>query len=73
MVRLAFSPIEAEAHAALNGLVVASDLGSIHLECESDSKELIQSIKGNIQNGRWTIYPILAAIKEKSRLFGSCS
>ncbi|XP_016648201.1 PREDICTED: LRR receptor-like serine/threonine-protein kinase GSO2 [Prunus mume] len=71
--RLACSPIEAEAHAALNGLEVASDLGSIHLECESDSKELVQSIKGNIQSGGWTIYPILAAIKEKCRWFDSCS
>ncbi|PQQ04780.1 uncharacterized protein Pyn_11190 [Prunus yedoensis var. nudiflora] len=68
-VRLASSPIEAEAHAALNGLEVASDLGNIHLECESDSRELIQSIKGNICRGRWTIYPILTALKEKSRWF----
>ncbi|XP_020411141.1 uncharacterized protein LOC18790564 [Prunus persica] len=72
-VRLATSPIEAEAQAALYGLVVASDLGNVHLECESDSRELILSVKGNIQKGRWTIYPILAALKEKCRIFGSCS
>ncbi|KAL6269322.1 hypothetical protein ACE6H2_026233 [Prunus campanulata] len=72
-VSLASSPIEAEAHAALHGLVVASELGIVHLECESDSKELIQSVKGNIQKGRWTIYPILVALKEKCRRFGSCS
>ncbi|XP_008237339.1 PREDICTED: uncharacterized protein LOC103336080 [Prunus mume] len=72
-VRLPSSPIEAEAHAALYGLMVASDLGNVHLECESDSKELIQSVKGNIQKGRWTIYPTLAALKEKCRIFGSCS
>ncbi|CAL9013279.1 unnamed protein product [Prunus brigantina] len=71
--RLASSPIEAEAFAALHGLEVASDLGCIRLECESDSKELVQSVRGHIQKGKWKIYPILAALKEKSRLFGSCN
>ncbi|XP_016652183.1 PREDICTED: uncharacterized protein LOC107881825 [Prunus mume] len=71
--RLASSPIEAEAFAALHGLEVASDLGCIHLECESDSKELVQSVSGCFQKGKWTIYPILAALREKSRLFGSCN
>ncbi|VVA24170.1 Hypothetical predicted protein [Prunus dulcis] len=72
-VRLASSSVEAEAQAALYGLVVASDLGNVHLECEFDSRELILSVKGNIQKGRWTIYPFLAALKEKCRIFGSCS
>ncbi|KAH0976433.1 hypothetical protein GBA52_026152, partial [Prunus armeniaca] len=71
--RLASSPIEAKAYAALYGLMVASDLGNVHLEFESDSKELIQSVKGNIQKGRWTIYPTLAALKEKCRIFCSYS
>ncbi|CAL9007242.1 unnamed protein product [Prunus brigantina] len=72
-VRLASSPIEAEAFAAVHGLMVASHLGPVQLECESDSRELIQSVKGITQNCRWSIYPILAALKEKCGLFGSCS
>lgn len=63
----------AEAHAALLGLTVASELGNIPLDCESDSRELIQSVNGIIQNCRWSIYPILAALKEKCGWFSSCS
>ncbi|CAL8119516.1 unnamed protein product [Prunus armeniaca] len=58
MVRLAFSPIEAEAHAALNGLVVASDLGSIHLDN-----------KGKKQTIRFLLLEVdAAALEEKRRM-----
>ncbi|CAL2231025.1 unnamed protein product [Prunus armeniaca] len=37
------------------------------------SKELVQSVKGNILKGRWMIYPILSAIQRKCSNFNSCS
>ncbi|CAL8162188.1 unnamed protein product [Prunus armeniaca] len=46
--RLAASAIEAEAHAALSGVYLATQMGISHAVFESDSKELVQSVKGHI-------------------------
>ncbi|CAL2265283.1 unnamed protein product [Prunus armeniaca] len=46
--RLAASAIEAEAHAALSGVHLATQMGISHAVFESDSKELVQSVKGHI-------------------------
>lgn len=71
--RLTSSVIEVEAHAALRGLSLANEVGCTRLEVESDSKELILSVKGNIQKGSWILYPILVAIREKCKFFHFCS
>ncbi|CAL9028853.1 unnamed protein product [Prunus brigantina] len=48
VTRLASSAIEAEAHAALKGVKLAAERGFPNVVFESDSKELVQSVKGNI-------------------------
>ncbi|BFG15021.1 hypothetical protein CerSpe_012940 [Prunus speciosa] len=71
--RLAASAIEAGAHAALNGVHLAAQMGISHVVFESDSKELVQSVKGHIQKSIWTIFPILAAIRRACSGFSSYS
>ncbi|CAL8989249.1 unnamed protein product [Prunus brigantina] len=71
--RLAASAIEAEAHAALSGVNLAAQMGISHVVFESDSKELVQSVKGHIQRSRWTIFPILTAIRRACSGFSSYS
>ncbi|KAI5342262.1 hypothetical protein L3X38_010137 [Prunus dulcis] len=73
VTRLASSAIEAEAHAALKGVKLAAEMGLPNVVFESDSKELVQSIKGNILKGRWMIYPILSTIRRQCSSFISCS
>ncbi|CAL9000187.1 unnamed protein product, partial [Prunus brigantina] len=51
VTRLASSAIEAEAHAALKGVKLATEMGFPNVVFESDSKELVQSVKGNILKG----------------------
>ncbi|CAL8175998.1 unnamed protein product [Prunus armeniaca] len=67
--RPASSAIKAEAHAALSGVHLAAQMGISHVIFESDSKELVQCVKGQIQKGRWTIFPILAASRRSYSKF----
>ncbi|VVA37662.1 PREDICTED: reverse mRNAase [Prunus dulcis] len=71
--RLAGLAIEAEAHAALSGVHLAAQIGISHVVFESDSKELVQFVKGHIQKSRWTIFPILIAIQRVCSGFNLCS
>ncbi|CAL2257630.1 unnamed protein product [Prunus armeniaca] len=71
--KLATSAIEAEAHVALSGVHLAAQMGISHVVFESDSKELVQSAKGHIQRSRWTIFPILTAIRRACSGFSSYS
>lgn len=71
--RLAASAIEAEAHTALSGVHLATQMGISHVVFEFDSKELVQSVKGHIQRSRWTIFPILTAIPRACSGFSSYS
>lgn len=65
--------MKAEAHTALSGVYLAAQMGISHVIFESDSNELVQSVKGHIQRSRWTIFPILTAIRRAYNGFSSYS
>ncbi|XP_021811171.1 uncharacterized protein LOC110754423 [Prunus avium] len=71
--RLVASAIEVEAHTVLSEVYLAAQMGISHVVFESDSKELVQSVKGHIQRSRWTIFPILTAIPRACSGFSSYS
>lgn len=56
------SAIMVKANVALEGCLFAMELGLTCVCFESDSKELVDSINGNIRRGRWCMYPILTRI-----------
>ncbi|CAL8162073.1 unnamed protein product [Prunus armeniaca] len=65
------SAIMAEAIAGLEGCKWASELGLSEVCFESDSKELVGSVKGNIKRGRWNLYPLLSRIRECNSIFSN--
>ncbi|KAI5342658.1 hypothetical protein L3X38_010534 [Prunus dulcis] len=58
------STIMAKATAGFEGCKWASELGLSEVYFESDSKELIENVKGNIKRGRWSLDPLLSIIRE---------
>ncbi|KAH0992419.1 hypothetical protein GBA52_003902 [Prunus armeniaca] len=67
------SVIMAEAIAGLEGCKWAYELGLSEVCFESDSKELVESVKGNIKRGRWNLYPLLSRIRECNSIFSNCN
>ncbi|ONI21829.1 hypothetical protein PRUPE_2G092000 [Prunus persica] len=67
------SAIMAEANAALKGCLFAMELGLTCACFESNSKELVDSINGNIRRGRWCLYPILTRIRDYHHNFKHCT
>ncbi|CAL9019993.1 unnamed protein product, partial [Prunus brigantina] len=67
------SSIMAEAIAGLEGCKWASELGLSEVCFEYDSKELVESVKGNIKRGRWNLYPLLSRIRECNSIFSNCN
>ncbi|KAH0972891.1 hypothetical protein GBA52_025047 [Prunus armeniaca] len=67
------SAIMAKAIAGLEGCKWASELGLSEVCFESDSKELVESVKGNIKRGRWNLYPLLSRIHECNFIFSNCN
>ncbi|CAL9001537.1 unnamed protein product [Prunus brigantina] len=67
------SAIMAQAIAGLEGCKWASELGLSEVCFEYDSKELIESVKGNIKRGRWNLYPLLSRIRECNSNFSNCN
>ncbi|CAL2246275.1 unnamed protein product [Prunus armeniaca] len=67
------SAIMAEAIVCFQGCEWASELGLSEVCFESDSKELIESVKGNIKRGRWNLYPLLSRICECNSNFSDCN
>ncbi|CAL8993454.1 unnamed protein product [Prunus brigantina] len=61
--RLSASILEVEAHFALKGISLVADLGATHIIIETDSKELVQNVKGGIGMSVWSIYPIIFTIR----------
>ncbi|KAI5337692.1 hypothetical protein L3X38_016963 [Prunus dulcis] len=58
------SVIMAEAIAGFEGCKLASELGLLEVCFESDSKELMESMKGNIKCGRWNLYPLMSRLRQ---------
>ncbi|KAH0981171.1 hypothetical protein GBA52_008348 [Prunus armeniaca] len=67
------SAIMAEATAGLEGCKWAAELGLSEVCFESDSKELIESVRGNIKRGRWSLYSLLSRIRECNSNFSNCN
>ncbi|CAL8168747.1 unnamed protein product [Prunus armeniaca] len=61
----------AKAIAGLEGCKWAFELGLSEVCFESDSKELVESVKGNIKRGRWNLYPLLSRIRECNSIFSN--
>ncbi|KAI5339501.1 hypothetical protein L3X38_018773 [Prunus dulcis] len=56
------SALEVEAEAAVMGLEFAANLGYNDVYLETDSKTLVDGIKGDIRNRAWTIRPSIEVI-----------
>ncbi|KAH0981427.1 hypothetical protein GBA52_008604 [Prunus armeniaca] len=67
------STIMAKAIAGFEGCKWASELGLSEVCFESNSKELIESVKGNIKHGRWSLYPFMSIIRECNSNFSNCN
>ncbi|ONI21064.1 hypothetical protein PRUPE_2G049100 [Prunus persica] len=65
------STIMAKAIAGFEGCKWASELGLSDVYFESDSKELIENVKGNIKRGRWSLDPLLSIIRECNSNFSN--
>ncbi|CAL2227337.1 unnamed protein product [Prunus armeniaca] len=73
VTRLASSAIEAEAHATLKGIKLAVERGFPNVVFESDSNELVQSVKGNILKGRSLEGQTEQQMLQLSELEGGCA
>ncbi|CAL9010413.1 unnamed protein product [Prunus brigantina] len=69
--RVGHSALEVEAEAAVMGLELAANLGYSDVYVESDSKTLVEGIKGEIRNRAWTIRPSIEVIWRKAVQFRS--
>ncbi|BFG15579.1 hypothetical protein CerSpe_018530 [Prunus speciosa] len=70
---LADSASMAEAQAAVEGCRFAIERSFSKVCFESDSRDVVQCINGNIRRGRWNLYPILSKIKELRNSFAMSS
>ncbi|XP_008362056.2 uncharacterized protein [Malus domestica] len=62
----------AEACALLRGCELGSALGCSSVILESDSRESISCLSGNLDSGSWEAFPILARVKQLSEAFQFC-
>ncbi|KAI5328356.1 hypothetical protein L3X38_027753 [Prunus dulcis] len=62
----------AEATALWEGCKFAKERGHNMVCFESDSLELIQSVRGSFDRGSWTLYPILTLIRNEQRYVEEC-
>ncbi|CAL2275834.1 unnamed protein product [Prunus armeniaca] len=69
--RVGHSALEVEAEAAVMGLLLAANLGYSDVYVESDSKTLVDGIKGDIRNRAWTIRPYIEVIWRRADQFRS--
>ncbi|XP_028945660.1 uncharacterized protein [Malus domestica] len=62
----------AEALAMLKGCELAAELGFRWIVAESDSLEVVSSLKGDIAQGSWEVFPILESILWLGNSFQGC-
>ncbi|CAL8991302.1 unnamed protein product [Prunus brigantina] len=67
--RVGHSALEVEAEAAVMGLEFAPNLSYSDVYVESDSKTLVDGIKGDIRNCAWTIRPSIEVIWRRADQF----
>ncbi|KAM1074000.1 hypothetical protein ACFXTH_019029 [Malus domestica] len=68
----ALSVVFAEAMALLKGCKLAAELGFWWIVAESDSLEVVSSLKGDISNGSWEVFPILENTLRLGNSFQGC-
>ncbi|KAM1091578.1 hypothetical protein ACFX13_019338 [Malus domestica] len=68
----ALSVVFAEAMALLKGCKLAAELGFRWIVAESDSLEVVSSLKGDISNGSWEVFPILENTLMLGNSFQGC-
>ncbi|KAM1926825.1 hypothetical protein ACFX13_033950 [Malus domestica] len=56
----------------LKGCELAAELGCRWIVAESDSLEVISSLKGDIARGSWEVFPILDSILRLRNSFQGC-
>ncbi|KAM2638964.1 hypothetical protein TB1_025570 [Malus domestica] len=66
------SVVFAEAMAMLKGYELAAAMGFRWIVAESDSLEVVSSLKGNISNGSWEVFPILESTLWLGNSFQGC-
>nr|XP_028962160.1 uncharacterized protein LOC103417751 [Malus domestica] len=66
------SALFAEAMAMLRGCELAAKLGFQRVITESDSLEVVSSLRGDISKGRWEVFPILQNILSVGVSFQDC-
>ncbi|KAM2405489.1 hypothetical protein ACFXTH_032702 [Malus domestica] len=66
------SVVFAEALAMLKGCELAAELGFRWIVAESDSLEVVSSLKGDIAQGSWEVFPILESILWLGSSFQGC-
>ncbi|KAI5355651.1 PREDICTED: reverse mRNAase [Prunus dulcis] len=67
--RVGHSALVVEAEAAVMGLEFAANLGYSDVYVETDSKTLVDGIKGDIRNRAWTIRPFIEVIWRRADQF----
>ncbi|KAM1209964.1 hypothetical protein ACFX2J_015428 [Malus domestica] len=66
------SAVFAEALALLRGCELAAKLGFRRVIAESDSLEIVSSLRGDISKGRWEVFPIFQNILRVGVSFQDC-